>query len=288
MSSARKPGRTGMSAPQPARGCVISADGTAIGVTRRGSGPPVVLVDGALTSSRTDPGRPLATALAPRFTVYDYDRRGRGTSADTPPYATRREVEDLAAVLAEAGPSACLFGMSSGAALALEAVAAGLPVRRLALYEPPYTGEVTGAADVRRTRNELEAVLADEERGPARYGDAVARLMTLTGMPHDMVTLVRHTPVWREYEALAPTLAYDLALLGDGIVPRRRFEAVDVPTLVLDGAASPELLRRPSRIVACVVRAAAYRSLPDQTHDVDPAVLAPVLADFFGSAAAHR
>ncbi|QMW65863.1 alpha/beta hydrolase [Mumia sp. ZJ1417] len=270
-----------MSAPPTTRTRVMSADGTAIGVTRRGSGPPVVLVDGALTSSRTDPGRPLAAALATRFTVYDYDRRGRGTSGDTPPYTPAREVDDLTAVIAHAGPGACLFGMSSGAALALEAVAAGLPVRRLAVYEPPYTGEVTGPADVRRMRNELEAILADDARGSARYGDAVARLMATTGMPQEMVTLVRHTPVWREYEALAPTLAYDLALLDDGIVPRRRFEHVDVPTLVLDGAASPELLRRPSRIVACLVSAAAYQSLPDQTHDVDPTVLAPILADFF-------
>lgn len=275
-------GRTGMSAPPTTRTRVLSVDGTAIGVTRRGSGPAVVLVDGALTSSRTDPGRPLAAALATRFTVYDYDRRGRGTSGDASSYAPAREVDDLTAVIAQAGPGACLFGMSSGAALALEAVAAGVPVRRLAVYEPPYTGEFTGPADVRRTRNELEAILADDDRGPARYGDAVAQLMATTGMPQEMVTLVRHTPVWREYEALAPTLAYDLALLDDGIVPRQRFEAVEVPTLVLDGAASPELLRRPSRIVACVVSAAAYRSLPDQTHDVDPRVLAPALADFFG------
>lgn len=270
-----------MSAPQPTRGCVASADGTVIAVTRRGSGPPVVLVDGALTCARTDPGRPLATALATRFTVFDYDRRGRGGSTDTPPYAPAREVEDLMAVVALAGEGACLFGLSSGAALALEAVAAGVGVRRLAVYEPPYTGEFLGAADVRRTRKELEAILADDARGPVRFDDAVAALMTLTGMPQEVVTLVRHTPVWREYAALAPTLAYDLALLGDGIVPRARFEAIDVATLVLDGAASPELLRRPSRIVACVVSAAAYRSLPDQTHDVDPGVLAPALAAFF-------
>ncbi|MGH1563724.1 alpha/beta fold hydrolase [Mumia sp. DW29H23] len=270
-----------MSAPPAARGHVTSADGTSIAVTRRGSGPPVVLVDGALACGRTDPDRGLAVALASRFTVLDYDRRGRGGSTDTPPYAPEREVEDLAAVASAAGPGVCVFGMSAGAVLSLRAVAAGVPVRRLAVYEPPFTGEVVGAADVRRSRKELEAILADDERGPARFGDAVASLMTLAGMPREMVTLVRHTPVWREYEALAPTLAYDLAVLDDGIVPRRRLEAVDVPTLVLDGAASPELLRRPSRIVACMVRAAAYRSLPDQTHDVDPAVLAPVLADFF-------
>ncbi|WP_370616338.1 alpha/beta fold hydrolase [Mumia sp. Pv 4-285] len=267
--------------PGAAHSVVTSSDGTRIACTRRGSGPPVVLVDGALACSRTDPGRDLAVALAASFTVYDYDRRGRGESTDTPPYAPRREVEDLAAVVAAAGPGACVFGQSAGAALALEAAASGMPVRRLATYEPPYTGEFLGSADIRRSRNGLEATLADDDRGPCRYGDAVAMLMTLAGMPKEMVTLARRTPVWQEYEALAPTIAYDLALLGDGIVPRQRFEAIDVPTLVLDGAASPELLRRPSRIVACVVRAAEYRSLRDQTHDVDPAVLAPVLTDWF-------
>ncbi|MBW9204580.1 alpha/beta hydrolase [Mumia sp. zg.B17] len=260
---------------------MTSADGTRLAVTRRGSGPAVVLVDGALACSRTDPGRPLAQALAEAFTVHDFDRRGRGRSTDTAPYAPQREIEDVAAVLRAAGEDACLFGMSSGAVLGLEAVAAGVPVRRLAVYEPPYTGEVVGAANVRRARSELEAILADTSRGSARFGDAVASLMTTTGMPQDMVTLVRHTPVWAEYEALAPTLAYDLALLGDGTVPRSRLEGVRTPTLVLDGAASPELLRCPSRIVACVVGAVAYRSLPDQTHDVDPAVLAPVLSEFF-------
>ncbi|KAA1422182.1 alpha/beta hydrolase [Mumia zhuanghuii] len=265
------------------RSVVTSDDGTRIAVTRRGAGPPVVLVDGALASSRTDPDRPLAEHLAGAFTVYDYDRRGRGDSTDTPPYAPRREVEDLAAVVSAAGVGCHLFGVSAGAALALEATAAGVPVRRLAVYEPPYTGEVVGSADVRRTRNELEALLDDEARGHARYGEAVAQLFTVSGMPKEMVTLLRCTPIWREYEALAPTIAYDLAVLDDGVVPRQRFESIDVPTLVLDGAASPELLRRPARIVACVASAAAYQSLPDQTHDVAPEVLAPVLADFFGS-----
>lgn len=271
-------------APAPTPVAVTSADGTRLAATRRGGGPPVVLVDGALTSSRTDLGRPLAALLAQTFTVYDYDRRGRGDSGDVPPYTPAREVEDLAAVVGAAGDGACMFGHSVGAALALEAVAAGVRVRRLAVYEPPYTGEVDGATEIRRTRKEVEALLADEARGRARYGDAVERLLTATGVPKDMVTLVRHTPRWREYEALAPTLAYDLAILDDGIVPRRRFETIETPTLVLDGSCSPELLRSPTRTVACVVGAEAYQSLPDQSHDVAPEVLAPVLAAFFATA----
>lgn len=262
---------------------VRSPDGTTIALDRIGHGPPVVLVGGAL-NDREAPGAggPLARLLAPHHTVFTYDRRGRGDSGDTAPYAVAREIEDLGAVIAAAGGSAFVYGMSSGAALALRGAAAGVAITRLALFEPPFTaGDAMRLRGAREYAVQLEALLA-----AGRHGDAVELFLRFAGLPAASTIGIRRHRRWAALERLAPTLAYDAAVLHlaetGGELPRDGLAAVVVPTLVVDGEASTPPLRRAARAVAAALPHARTHTLPDQTHDVDPKVLAPVLAAFFG------
>jgi pimeloyl-ACP methyl ester carboxylesterase len=255
---------------------VMSADGTAIGYERAGNGPALVLVDGAMCYRAAGPMRPLAAALAGSFTVYTYDRRGRGESADTPPYAVGREIEDLQAVIAAAGGRACVYGISSGAALAMAAAAAGPQITRLALYEPPFRAEVEDAATIREYTRRLTELL-----DAGRRGDAVALFMTTVGMPEQVVAGLRGQPFWAALEAIAPTLGYDDRVLGDGHVPRDVAARIAVPTLVLAGGASPHMLQAAAKATAGAIASARHRTLDGQTHDVSPEALAPALLTFF-------
>jgi pimeloyl-ACP methyl ester carboxylesterase len=255
---------------------VTSADGTTIGYERTGSGPALVLVDGAMCYRGAGPLRPLAALLSDAFTVLTYDRRGRGESSDTAPYAVAREVEDLAAVIAAAGGEAYVYGISSGAALALAAAAAGCGITGLALYEPPF---LTGVDDGARAKEYTERLheLLDAGRG----GDAVALFMTHVGVPAQVIAGMRAQPGWATLEAIAPTLAYDDEVLGDGGVPRDLASTVTVAVLVLAGGASPEILRRAAAATADALPTAVHRTLDGQTHDVAPDALAPALIEFF-------
>jgi pimeloyl-ACP methyl ester carboxylesterase len=258
---------------------VVSADGTSIAYTSTGSGPAVVFVDGAMCHRAFGPGAGIAEQLAGQYTVYTYDRRGRGESGDTTPFTVEREIEDLAAVIEAAGGSARVIGVSSGAALALRAAVRGAAIGRLALYEPPYSTDAAQAERSVEYAADLHAALAD-----GRRGDAAAAFMTFVGVPAEMLDAMRAAPVWPAFEAIAPTLAYDAAVMGSeigGMVPVEMLASVSVPTLVLDGGASPELLRAPAREVAAAVPGAAHAALPDQTHEVAAEVLAPVVAKFF-------
>ncbi len=257
---------------------VSSADGTAIAYERAGSGPAVVLVDGAMCYRSSGPMRPLAALLKEHFTVYAYDRRGRGESGDTKPFAVAREIEDLRALIAEAGGAAHVYAISSGVALTMAAAAAGAPITRMALYEPPFLAETGGGAGMKEYRGRLHELL-----DAGRNGDAVALFMTYVGMPPETVDGMRTQPFWPVFEAVAPTLAYDAEVLGDGAVPRDWAAKVAVPTLLLDGGASPDSLRGAAKAAADAIPAARYATLEEQTHDVAPGVLAPVLAEFFSS-----
>ncbi|MEW2359630.1 alpha/beta hydrolase [Spirillospora sp. NPDC029432] len=257
---------------------VTSADGTAIAYERDGGGPPLILVDGAMCHRAGGPMRPLAAMLRDAFTVYAYDRRGRGESADTQPYAVAREVEDLRALIELAGPRTYLYGISSGAALALETAAADPRVAKLALYEPPFTAEVERDDRAGEYTRRLTGLLA-----AGRRGDAVELFMTNVGVPPQAIAGMRAQPGWAAMEAIAPTLAYDARLLGDGTVPRGTAAAVTVPTLVLTGGESPQNLRKAAEATAGALPAAGFRSLDGQTHDVAPDALAPVLTEFFNA-----
>ncbi|HKT06091.1 MAG TPA: alpha/beta fold hydrolase [Rugosimonospora sp.] len=274
---------------------VTSADGTVIGYERTGSGPALVLVDGAMCYRGAGPLGALAAVLRDGFTVYTYDRRGRGASGDTLPYAVAREVEDLRAVIARAGGTAYVYGISSGAALALLAAATGPGIARLALYEPPYRSDVDdggrGKEYTQRLRELLDA---------GRRGDAVALFMAHVGMPEQAIAGMRAQPGWPAFEAIAPTLAYDDEILGEGTVPRDAAARVSAPALVLAGGASPAFLRDAARATAAALcggaqpepglggdgrpqrrPAAGFRELDGQTHDVALDALAPVLREFF-------
>ncbi|OIJ67950.1 alpha/beta fold hydrolase [Streptomyces mangrovisoli] len=254
----------------------ISRDGTSLAYGVTGQGPAVVLVSGAMSTGGTV--APLAGPLSERFTVVVHDRRGRGESGDTAPYAVEREVEDLAALIEAVGGEASLYGMSSGGALVLEAAASGLPVRQVAVYEPPFAVTEEAARERAVYTGRLTAALAE-----GRRGDAVELFLRSTGMAEEMIQGARTSPMWEGMEAVAPTLAYDDAVMAGGRVPGDRLAAVDVPVLAVAGGASPAWMREAARLVAEAVPRGTLRTLEGQTHRVDPSVLAPVLAEFFGS-----
>src|SRR6266496_2674899 len=212
---------------------VHSKDGTTIAFDWSGEGPAIILVGGALSDRSA--GTQLAAHLAPHFTVYTYDRRGRGDSGDTPPYAVAREVEDIEALINEAGGSAFVFGHSSGAVLALEA-ARLLPTKitKLALYEPPFI------IDNSRPPAPVDyAAHLSELVSSGRRGEAVAYFMTEVGTPAEMVAQMRQSPMWPGLEEVANTLAYDVTIMGDtqrgDPSTLRKWASVTVPTLVMDG-----------------------------------------------------
>ncbi|MEU5534220.1 alpha/beta hydrolase [Streptomyces sp. NPDC020362] len=252
-----------------------SRDGTSLAYQVIGQGPAVVLVSGAMSTGGTV--APLAHRLAGHCTAVVYDRRGRGESGDTAPYAVAREVEDLAAVIDTVGGEAALFGVSSGGALVLEAAASGLPLRQAAVYEAPFADFLDGGAEREAAyKEDLTRTLAE-----GRRGDAVELFLRLTGLGEEMIQSARHSPMWAGMEAVAPSLAHDDAVMGDGLLPRERLAVISVPVLVVAGGASPEWMRAANRAVAEAVPQGTYRVLEGQTHMVEPDVLGPVLAEFF-------
>jgi pimeloyl-ACP methyl ester carboxylesterase len=219
----------------------------------------------------------LAKLLAPRFTVYTYDRRGRGGSGDTRPYAVEREIEDIGALIQEAGGSARLFGTSSGACLVLEAaIKLGKKVNKLALYEPPYQSGNGARQAWRDYRKKLDEFLASGRRGVA-----VVLFMQFVGTPADQVEGMRQAPAWPIFEAVAPTLVYDAAAMGeDRSVPVKRAAKVASPALVMNGSAIPFMLDTATSLAKAIPHA-QQRTLEGQTHNVNLEILAPVLVEYF-------
>lgn len=256
---------------------VISKDGTSIAFDQSGQGPAVILVDGALGYRGFGPSGPLATLLAPHFTVISYDRRGRGESGNTLPYALAREIEDIEALIDKAGGYASLFGTSSGGCLALEAASAlGGKVKKLAIWEAPYDSSPAARSAWREYRTQLNRLLAADRRG-----DAVALFMSFVGTPASMIDGMRQSPMWPMLEAVAPTLPYDAAATGDDrAVPVERAAAVTAPTLVMNGTVLPFMLETATTLAKAMPHA-QQRTLEGQSHDVDVRVLAPVLVEFF-------
>jgi pimeloyl-ACP methyl ester carboxylesterase len=253
---------------------VTSRDGTEIAFDRLGQGPPVVLVCGGSVDRTADAA--IAQELSSDLTVFNYDRRGRGDSGDTQPYAIDREIEDIEAVIEAAGGEAGLWGSSSGAVLAMFAAEAGLPIRKLALWEPPFIpeGVPTPPAD---QVEQYERMVAE-----GRRGDAVEFFMSrVVGMPPEFVAGARQQPFWAATEALAHTLAYDARIMGDYRIPVDRAAQVKVPTLVIAGGADMPWMRDTAKALAEAIPDGSSRLLDGQGHDVDPAVIGPVLKEFF-------
>jgi hypothetical protein len=252
---------------------VTSSDGTIIAFDQIGAGPPLVLVAGASCDRAVDAR--IAESLASHFTVLNYDRRGRGDSTDTLPYAVEREIEDLEILLAAAGGSAVVVGLSSGGVLAAHAAAAGLPVGHLVMWEPPFRIDAAAQRAARDYAERTRALLAE-----GRRGDALELFMTVVGLPAETIAGMRRSPYWALGERLAPTLAYDAAVMGDGSIPGERFAAITAPTAVFTGGASPDWFRAAGRAAADAIPGTAYGELPGQTHDVAPDVLAAAVHEF--------
>jgi pimeloyl-ACP methyl ester carboxylesterase len=254
---------------------ITSRDGTSIAYDKLGSGPAVILVCGGSVDRTSNAG--LADVLANDFTVYNFDRRGRGDSGDSHAYAVEREIEDIAALAEAAGGTADLYGTSSGAALALNAALA-LPgvITKLALWEPPYftEGFQPPPADTAQTYRNLVA--------QGKRGDAVEYFMTrVVGLPPDFAAHARTQPWWAGQEAIAHTLAYDAEIMGDYTMPSARASAVQTPTVVLAGSASFPFIIATAEKLAKALPNATYVVLDGQQHNVDPAVIGPELARFF-------
>jgi pimeloyl-ACP methyl ester carboxylesterase len=265
---------------------VQSADGTTIAFSKAGQGPPLILVDGALCSRSFGPIPKLAAQLTPRFTVYTYDRRGRGASGDTPPYAADREVDDIEALAALASGTAAdggtvfVHGTSSGAALALEAAKRISAIGKVAAYEPPFIVDGTRSPIPDEYLATLSRLVAEH-----RNGDAVKMFMRFVGTPAIFTAVMPLTPVWPKLKAVAPTLPYDITLVqdhqrGKPFAPAE-WAAVKIPALVAAGGKSPAWMSNGTRALADALPDARYRTLPGQTHMVKPHAIAPALTEFF-------
>jgi pimeloyl-ACP methyl ester carboxylesterase len=246
---------------------VTSADGVTLAYERSGSGPALVIVNGALSTKEA--GAPLAPLLDGAFTLYRYDRRGRGDSADRDGSTPQDELQDLAAIAAATGEAPFVFGQSSGAVLSLEAAASGVSMRGLAIHEPPY---VRGAATTARTASELAALAAD-----GRRDEAVERFMQGNGLPDAMIEQMKGSPAWPALLTLAHTIAYDVRLLNEGVVPADRLSAIACPVLATAGTLSPPWAAASVRAIAEAVPEGEWRELDGQAHNVAPDVLASLL-----------
>jgi pimeloyl-ACP methyl ester carboxylesterase len=256
---------------------LTSKDGTTIGLDRLGDGPPVILISGGSVDRTSMAG--VAALLAADFTAFNYDRRGRGDSGDTQPYAIDREIEDIDAVVAAAGGSAYLVGSSSGAALGLLA-AEQLKgkITRLAMWEPPYISDENARPPANTAQIYRDFVAA------GRRDDAVEYFMAkVVGLPPEFVAFGRTQPFWEASEKIAHTLAYDAEVMGDYSLPLDRARNVTVPTIVLTGGASFPFLAETARELVEALPNGQTRVLPDQQHNVAPEALAAALKEFFSA-----
>lgn len=265
---------------------VISKDGTPIAFDRLGSGPALILIDGAMCYRGFGPMPAMAKRLASHFTVFHYDRRGRGDSGNHPDYAVSREIDDLDAIIRAAGGSALVFGVSSGAALGLEAATRLSGITKLALYEAPFIVDNTHPPLPPSFVPETKALVA-----AGRRGDAVKKFMRLVGVPAIGVLVMSLLPLWKKMKAIAHTLANDLTILEPyqqgRPLNRAYFAPVSLPVLVMAGGKSPAYMQNGMRHLADVLPNAQHLTVPGQTHMVKDSVLAPELVTFFSLAPAE-
>lgn len=267
---------------------VSSKDGTTIAYTKTGFGPALIVVTGATAFRGFDPNlQILADLLAAQYTVINYDRRGRGESEDARPYdpasAPAREIEDIAALIEMAGGRASLLGFSSGSVLALEATAAGLPVDKLVMYEPPFV--LPGAAFPPPAPDYVETLTRfgagdDKDAAPAYFMQSV-------GMPPEAIEGARHSPIWPLMQSIGPTIAYDGQVMFDAYYTAHEFPArwqkVKQPVLVLNGDASFPFMPMAADAVAAELPNASRKTLAGQDHGPKPDVMAPVLREFLAA-----
>lgn len=261
---------------------VLSKDGTKIAYEVTGQGPAVVLVDGALCYHDSGPSRKIAALLSQNFTTYLYDRRGRGESGDTKPFAIEREIEDLAAIIKVAGGSAFVFGQSSGAVLSLEAARLYGPtvIQKLALYEAPMIVNDDRSPLDGEDLHHMQQLIAEDRRG-----DAVRFFFKSIQLPGAFSVLIRLTPIWAKLKAVAHTLPYDFAITtpyqSGCPLSKDRWNDVTMPTWVGAGGKSPLWMKNSEQALANILSIAQYHVLSDQTHNLKAEGLVPELAKFF-------
>lgn len=258
-----------------------SRDGTKLAWSRTGEGEPLILVDGAFCHRKFGANEKLPEHLSGKFTVYSYDRRGRGESGNTLPYSPQKEYEDLQSIIDITGGSAYVYGISSGAALALEAANQGLHIRKLALYEAPY---ITDSSRPPLPADYLETLSRFVEQGEP--GKAVKYFMrTGIGLPSFVVWMMQLMPVWKQLKQMAHTVPYDTEILGDTgsgkPLDKERWSAVTMPTLVISGSKSEKWAQHSMQHLATVLPYATHHTLKGQSHIVDPKILAQELIKFF-------
>ena len=259
----------------PNTGTAVSRDGTRIAYEITGSGPTIVVVAGAMGFKDFPYLRDFAAELAKEFRVVAYDRRGRGSSSDTQPYRVEKEIDDLDAVLRAAGDSPTVLGISSGAALALEAAAHGVPMAALVAFEAPYM--------VGEHRRPSHAQYESEVSGFIARGDrdgAVRLFMRTVGLPAIAVVIMRLMPFWKKLLPVAHTLPYDAAIMNRFELPAARLRSIRVPTLVVGGGKSPAALKAAVRAVGEIVPGASVVEIPKQSHAIKAAALRPALRQF--------
>ena len=268
-------GRAAQESKQDMTRRATSKDGTQIAFEKSGSGPAVIIVSGALSHRALYGDQPIVAKLAEHFTVYIYDRRGRGESTDVQPYAVEREIEDIEALINDAGGSASLYGVSSGAALALQAAAKLGPTKvpKLAIYEPPYGQEKQAFATQKQRISELVRT--------GQPGDAAEYFLSAIGTPPEALDGMKRSPEWEAMKKMDFTLAYDYAVLGDGAVPEDVAKAIRVPTLVMNGGKSMPFMQPTADRIAALIPQAQRKTLEGQTHQVAADVMVPVLVEFF-------
>jgi pimeloyl-ACP methyl ester carboxylesterase len=259
---------------------IQSKDGTRITFDKTGTGPAIIVVNGALSYRALFDDKSLVSALSKHFTIYTYDRRGRGESTDTKPYNVEKEIEDIEALIRDAGGSAYLYGVSSGAALSLLAAASlgEAKVPRLILYEPPYgTDSEKDKQQFEDQRKRIEELINKGNRG-----DATTFHFTAIGTPPEALEDLRKSPQWPLMESVEHTLAYDYAILDDGAIPVDAARKAMMPALVMNGEKSFEFMSEAAKKLSGIMPNAQWKTLKGQTHQASPEIIAPVLAEFFG------
>lgn len=255
---------------------LISKDGTTIAYEKIGSGPAVILIDGAFCGKNFGPMIKIIPLLAENFTVISYDRRARGDSGDKKPYAVEREIEDIDALIKIAGGSAHLFGISSGAILCLRAANSGLNINKLALLEPPFVGNPKGLRPS-NAEQQLRRMVSEGKRGKA----CSFYLRKIIGAPAIVPLFLRFTPNWAKMKHNAASLANDAAVCGDFNLPKELLSSIKLPAIVIDSSKSPQSLRKPAHAVAKALPNGKSITLKGTVHNVPPKILVPVLKKFF-------
>lgn len=260
-----------------------SRDGSPIAYTVAGSGQPLILVDGAFCHRRFGANIGLAKELEKDFTVITYDRRGRGESGNTLPYSPEREWEDLEALVEATGGDAFVYGISSGAALVMDAAQAGLPAQRLAVYEAPFITDSSRAPLPVEFASRIQGLV---EQG--KPGHAVQEfLKTGIGLPTWLVALLGIFPAWKSMKSMAHTLPYDIRILGDATrgkpLDPQRWHRVQSPVLVMAGTRSPGWIQQSMQDWALALSKAEFQSLKGQNHQVNPRVMARTLTQWLNT-----